>query len=239
MIRIVASKDKKVLYGELLSLAPTDLQPGLLGLVVLAFEALCIEQIIDLLVVNLEERDVDVDSSCAPSGFGLLKDFIDGSDGQTDVANVSTHLDFASSFISLALLSLVALHCVRLARTCLSVGEDRRMEALDHFGDQAFDLQLVEDVFLTVLGVDDFVEFEILNGIGSSSFILFALALVDPIWYQKCKVRTDLIPLTYAMRFVSVLIVRRLYLWPFSSSCCRSGLTRIATRTFAGILFYI
>ena len=56
------------------------------------------------------------------------------------------------------------------------------MEALNHFRDQAFNLQLVEDVFLTVLGVDDLVEFEILNGIGSSSFILFALALVDPVW---------------------------------------------------------
>ena len=182
MVCIVATEDKKVLYGELLSLAPTDLKSGLLSFVILSFKALRIEQIIDLLIVNLEERDVDIDSPCAPSGFGLLKDFIDSSDGQTDIANVSAHLDFAGSFLSLALLSRVALHCVGLARTRLSVGEHRRMEALNHFGDQAFDLQLVEDILLTVLGVDDFVEFEILNGIGSSSFVLFALALVDPVW---------------------------------------------------------
>ena len=181
MICIVATEDKKVLYSELLSLAPTDLQPGLIGLVFIAFEPLCIQQIIDFLVVDLEERDVDVDSSCAPSGLSLQKDFIDGSNGQTDLADI-THLDFSGSFFSLALLSRVALHCVRLARSCLSVSENCRMEPLNHLGDQAFDLQLVEDIFLTVLGVDDFVKFEILNGIGSSSFILFALALVDPVW---------------------------------------------------------
>ena len=66
------------------------------------------------------------------------------------------------------------------------------MKALNHFGDQAFNLQLVEDVFLTVLGVDDFVEFEILNCIRRSSFILFALALVNPVLYKKFEFRLDL-----------------------------------------------
>ena len=55
MVRIIATEDKKVLYGELLSLAPSDLETGLLGLVILAFEPLRIEQIIDFLVVDLEE----------------------------------------------------------------------------------------------------------------------------------------------------------------------------------------
>ena len=150
MISIVTTKDKEVLYSELLSLTPTDFQPCLLSLVIFTFKTLCIEQIINLLVVDLKERDIDIDSSCASSRLSLFKDFIYRSNSKTYFSNIA-HLNLASSFFSLALLILVTLHRVSLARSCLSVCEYSRMKALNNLGDQAFYLQLIEDVLLTVL----------------------------------------------------------------------------------------
>ena len=55
------------------------------------------------------------------------------------------------------------------------------MVSLDHLRDQAFNLQLIENFLLTVLGVNDFVEFKILNRVRLRSFSLLSQALTYPI----------------------------------------------------------
>ena len=62
--------------------------------------------------------------------------------------------------IHLGLLILVTLHSVCLARPGLSVSEDGRMETVHDLSYKSLDLQLVEDFLLTVLRVDNLVEFE-------------------------------------------------------------------------------
>ena len=62
--------------------------------------------------------------------------------------------------IHLSLLILVTLHSVCLARPGLSVGEDGCMETVHDLSDESLDLQLVEDFLLTVLRINDLVEFE-------------------------------------------------------------------------------
>ena len=52
------------------------------------------------------------------------------------------------------------------------------MIALDHFLDQAFDLQLIEHFLLAILLVNDFVEFEILHGICRRALFLINLTRV-------------------------------------------------------------
>ena len=62
--------------------------------------------------------------------------------------------------IHLGLLILVTLHSVCLARPGLSVGKDGRMETIHDLSYESLDLKLVEDFLLTVLRIDDLVEFE-------------------------------------------------------------------------------
>ncbi len=62
--------------------------------------------------------------------------------------------------IHLCLLILVTLHSVCLAGPCLPVGEYGRMETVHDLSDESLDLQLVEDFLLTVLRIDNLVEFE-------------------------------------------------------------------------------
>ena len=44
------------------------------------------------------------------------------------------------------------------------------MESLDHFSNQTADLELLENLLLSVLFINDFVEFVILSGIACSVF---------------------------------------------------------------------
>ena len=44
------------------------------------------------------------------------------------------------------------------------------MESLDHFSNQTADLELLENLLLSVLFINDFVEFVILSGIACSIF---------------------------------------------------------------------
>ena len=62
--------------------------------------------------------------------------------------------------IHLGLLILVTLHSVCLARPSLSVGEDSRMETVHDLSYEPLDLKLVEDFLLTVLRINDLVEFK-------------------------------------------------------------------------------
>lgn len=62
--------------------------------------------------------------------------------------------------VHLGLLILVTLHSVCLARSGLSVGEDGCMETVHDLSDESLDLKLVEDFLLTVLRINDLVEFE-------------------------------------------------------------------------------
>ena len=62
--------------------------------------------------------------------------------------------------IHLGLLILVTLHSVCLAGPGLSVGKDGRVETVHDLSYESLDLKLVEDFLLTVLRIDDLVEFE-------------------------------------------------------------------------------
>ena len=134
-----------------------------------SFKCLSIEHIEDFLVVDLEKRAVNVDSFGASGSLSLRKDFSNSSDRQANIIYLG-HLHFASPFLAFLLFVLIAFHCVCLAWACLSVGKDCRMESLDHFSNQTADLELLENLLLSVLFINDFVEFVILSGIACSIF---------------------------------------------------------------------
>jgi len=91
--------------------------------------------------------------------LSLPKDFSDTSNGDTVFHALLDH-SFPCPFIGLSLFILVALHSVGLTGASLPVGEYRRMKALHDLVDQAGDLQLLEDLRLTILLIDDLIEAE-------------------------------------------------------------------------------
>ena len=113
MIGIVAPENEKVFDCELLCFAPAQLQTRLLNLVP-SFKCLSIEHIEDFLVVNLQERAVNVDGFRASRSFSLRKDFSNSSDCQANIIYLG-HLHFASSFLAFLLFVFVAFHSVCLA----------------------------------------------------------------------------------------------------------------------------
>jgi len=158
---IVASEHKQVLYSELIVLAPPQTQTLLLHLAfTVAFDRLRVKQIENLLIVNLQEGNVDVDSLGLLSSLGLAEDFVDGPDCETSVPNAAVELDFASPLISLLLLVLVALHGEGLARACLPIREYCGMVSFDDFADESADLEVVVHLLLSVPLVHNLVELE-------------------------------------------------------------------------------
>ena len=71
------------------------------------------------------------------------------------------------------------------------------MESLNHLGDQSTNLQLLKDFLLTVLGVDDLVEFEILLGTS------WLLGLVDS---KRRSEKLDTMPTVNTFHFLSLTL---------------------------------
>ena len=73
-----------------------------------------------------------------------------------------SELNLASPFLSLFLLFVfVAFHRVCFARAGLAIRKHCGVVTLDHFGDQATDLEQLEDLLLAARGLNDLVKFEI------------------------------------------------------------------------------
>ena len=66
----------------------------------------------------------------------------------------------SSSLINLSFLVFVTLHSVGLSRTSLSVSKDGSMEPIHNLPNESLDLELVENLLLTVLRIDDLVKLE-------------------------------------------------------------------------------
>lgn len=162
VVCVVAAENEEVFDCELFRFGPTNFEPSLQRLIVFVFQSVGVEQVVDFLVVNLQERGVDVDGFGALGSLSLRENLPDRPHSKANFPDV-VHLDLAGPLVTFALLVLVTLHRVRLPRPCLPIREHRRVETLDDFRDEAFDLQLVEDILLAELRVDDFVEFEILD----------------------------------------------------------------------------
>jgi hypothetical protein len=87
VISVVAAEHKQVLHSELLCLRPSDLEPLLLKLS-FAFQRLGIKQVKHFFIVNLQKAGVDIYSLCTFRGFGLIKDFFDGSHSEAYISKI-------------------------------------------------------------------------------------------------------------------------------------------------------
>ena len=77
----------------------------------------------------------------------------------------------------------------------MTIGEDSRMESLDNFSNQTADLELLENLLLSVLFINDFVESVILSGIACSIFPS-RLPFVNSKIKDKLEVKGNKIALT-------------------------------------------
>ena len=123
-------------------------------------EYITIQQVVDLLVVQLQERYINSDTpilshlrqafhelSCA----SLYQSYLIG---HHSLFNLRFKLAFSVLDI------LVTLHCVCLACTCLSIGEQSGMVPVHNLRDHAFDAYLLVERSLVGLSITDFVELE-------------------------------------------------------------------------------
>ena len=143
-------------------LTPTNLKTSLVQFAILILQSLGIQQVKDFLVVNLQERCIDVDCLRLFGGLSLCKHLFDSADCQSVLSKLVVDLDFAGSFLTFTLFILVTFHCEGLSGACLSIGKDCSVETLDNFADQASYLQLLEDFLLAVLRVYDLVKLVVL-----------------------------------------------------------------------------
>ena len=115
MLSIVTSEHEQVLHCELLSLGPSQLQTGLLHFR-FPLECLCIQKVKHFLIVDLQERAVDIHRLGFLSLLCLAEHLMNRAHCQPIVRpKITSYLHLASTFLPLALLVLVALHRVCLA----------------------------------------------------------------------------------------------------------------------------
>ena len=92
--------------------------------------------------------------------FLRLTEYLSNAPYSDSIVQVFGDNCFASPLILFSLLILVTLHRECLPRPSLPICEYRCVEAVHDLGDETFDLQLLEDLLLGVLGVNDLIEFE-------------------------------------------------------------------------------
>ena len=92
--------------------------------------------------------------------FLCLSEYFSNSSQRYSVLHAFLYYCFSSSLVQLSFLIFVTLHSVGLSRTSLSVSKDGSMEPIHNLPNESLDLELVENLLLTVLRIDDLVKLE-------------------------------------------------------------------------------
>jgi len=163
LLSILALEGIKVADCELFFLGPPELQPfSLSNVLLLDFRG--VKQIVYFFVINLQKRALDRNVLHLLFIFDLFENLLDCSDRNSLVLRPELGRDFdiSSSLILLLLSILVAFHRVCLSRTSLAVSEYSRMESINYFGYQPWNLKGGEHFFLCIIVIQYLVELEVL-----------------------------------------------------------------------------
>ena len=140
---------EQVLYRVYVVLVPLELEARWVRLArpPLLPEERPVQQIVDFLVVDLHEGDVHADLPLVGllGRLNLLEELPRAALHQARGAVVRDDWELDALLVGLV---LVALHGEGLARACLAVGEDGRVEALHHLADHERHVALFEDLLL-------------------------------------------------------------------------------------------